>query len=134
MKNKTLLIIDKDPYNRRLLEVIFRDRQYILLFAGNKEEAFNLFRAGKTIDLVIIDPIVKDGLQVIGQIKQAYPQLPLIAYTVCAALPEEQELCYRAGCDLHISKPAMPDDIYKTVETMLAKARFMQKIKYEIIH
>ena len=125
MKNKTLLIIDKDPYNRRLLEVVFRDRQYILLFAGNKEETFNLFRSGKTIDLVIIDPIVKDGLQVIGKIKQAYPKLPLIAYTVCAAQPEEQELCYQAGCDLHISKPAHIDDIYKAIETMLIKAKFM---------
>lgn len=122
METIKLLIIDKDHYNQRLLSAILKDKPYVLLFAENKTEAFSCLKSDNKIKLVIIDPIVPSGLEIIREIKTAHPEIPIIAYTVCAVMPEEPRLCYQAGCDLHISKPANIKHIVKSVETMLNKS------------
>ncbi len=122
METIKLLIIDKDLYNQRLLSVIFKGKPYVLLFAQNKAETFSCLKSENKIKLVIIEPIIPSGLEIIREIKTAYPKILIIAYTVYAIMPEEPRLCYQAGCDLHISKPANIKHIVKSVETMLNKS------------
>ena len=79
-----VLIVDDEPRNRKLLEVMLKPEGYQLLSAGNGEEALVLVDQ-QPPDLILLDVMMPgmDGYQVTGKIKAnlATKNIPVILIT-----------------------------------------------------
>jgi CheY-like chemotaxis protein len=64
-------------------------------------------------DLVLVDLGLPDisGLEVVAQIHQALPDVPIVAVTA-SALEDERERCLAAGCVEYVVKPITPDQVF----------------------
>lgn len=120
-EDRTILVIDQDELNQTLLEHIFREFDHIeMLFASSKDEAEDYLDIYPTIDLMIIEPLLPDvnGFEFMYQLKKYFNNTPIIALTVCAFSHEEVK-CYKYGCDVHIAKPFLTDQLISTVNALL---------------
>ncbi len=81
---QTILVVDDDPFVRRMLTDRLRTRGYRVIYAENGRQALATIRKGKDLDLVITDINMPemDGLQFVAALRQAGSDLPIIILTV----------------------------------------------------
>ena len=80
MKNKTILVVDDNLTNRRILQLQLEALQILPLIASGGQEALQLLETEVSVDLVITDMQMPemDGLMLARNIKQKWPALPVI--------------------------------------------------------
>ena len=106
MKDK-ILVVEDNPQNMRLFEMILSDRGYILLKAVDGEEALDV-AVREPPDLVIMDIRLPgmNGLEVTKKLREnsAFSRIPIIAITA-SAMKGDKEAAIGAGCNAYLSKP-----------------------------
>ncbi len=118
---ETILIVENEDTNRRLMEQILDFAGYRYLSASNGLEALDLI-AREQVDLVLIDlsmPIM-DGFRT-TEIIRLRPQnatLPIVAVTA-HAMSDDRELALRSGCTDYLAKPFRPNQLLQVVERLL---------------
>jgi CheY-like chemotaxis protein len=120
MKQK-ILIVEDNPLNMRLLEMILKANNYTLLKATDGEEALDIAIRERP-DLLIMDirlPKVS-GLEVVRRLKEnpAFSHTPIIALTA-HAMKGDKEKAIEAGCDSYLSKPVNTRELPRLVANML---------------
>jgi len=120
MKQK-VLIVEDNPLNMRLIEMILKTNSYTLLKATDGEEALDIATRERP-DLVLMDirlPKVS-GLEVARRLKEnpAFSHIPIIALTA-HAMKGDKEKAIEAGCDSYLSKPINTRELPKLVADML---------------
>ena len=125
---KKILIVEDNPQNMRLVEMILRAKNYTLLRATDGEEALDVARGGRP-DLIIMDiqlPKI-DGLEVTRRLRktQAFRRIPVIAMTAYA-MKGDKEKAIEAGCDAYLSKPINTRELPGVIAEMLSQR---QKVK-----
>lgn len=120
MKQK-ILIVEDNPLNMRLLEMILKANNYTLLKATDGEEALDIAIRERP-DLLIMDirlPKVS-GLEVVRRLKEnpAFSHTPIIALTA-HAMKGDKEKAIEAGCDSYLSKPVNTRELPRLVADML---------------
>ncbi len=120
MKQK-VLIVEDNPLNMRLIEMILKTNSYTLLKATDGEEALDIATRERP-DLVLMDirlPTVS-GLEVARRLKEnpAFSHIPIIALTA-HAMKGDKEKAIEAGCDSYLSKPINTRELPKLVADML---------------
>jgi len=120
MKQK-VLIVEDNPLNMRLIEMILKTNSYTLLKATDGEEALDIATRERP-DLVLMDirlPKVS-GLEVARRLKEnpAFSHIPIIALTA-HAMKGDKEKAIEAGCDSYLSKPINTHELPKLVADML---------------
>jgi len=107
MKRKTVLVIEDNEMNMKLVRVLLQMGQYDILEAADAESGIPLARAHKP-DLILMDVHLPgmDGLSATRIIKQdpALKQIRVIALTSYAMEGDETK-ANKAGCDGYITKP-----------------------------
>jgi PAS domain S-box-containing protein len=101
---KTILVVEDDENNLKLIESIFKNLNSKLLHAVNGEEAVEICKSQKNIDLVLMDinmPVM-NGFQAAMEIKKINPDIIIIAQT---AYYDDKQKALDSGCSDHISKP-----------------------------
>ena len=81
---QTILIVDDDPTQRRLLETVVKRQGYETRMATGGEEAVEILGGDEPgVDLVLLDLVMPDldGLAVLEQVKPKHPMLPVIVLT-----------------------------------------------------
>jgi CheY-like chemotaxis protein len=102
-----ILIVDDEPRNRRLLEVIVGSDGHVPLHASNGSEALAL-AASESPDLILLDLMMPemDGFQLVRQLRQnaATRTTPII---VVSALdePAARQRVLASGADDFLAKP-----------------------------
>jgi CheY-like chemotaxis protein len=89
-----------------LVKKSLRKTEVELIWAKNGQEAVDEIKNNQSIDLVLMDirmPIM-NGLEATRQIKEIYPEMPIIAQTAYA-MDGDRERSLQAGCDEYIAKP-----------------------------
>ena len=117
---KTILVADDNDSNYILMTYILR-RDYQFQRAKNGQEAVDMANAGG-FDLVLMDikmPVM-DGLEATSRIKEAHPELPVIALTA-NAFDSDRQLAIKAGCDDFLSKPVSSEKCLKAIEKFIGK-------------
>jgi CheY-like chemotaxis protein len=120
-RHRTVLIVENEDNNRRLVEQILDFAGYPHLSATNGIEALDLL-GREQVDVVLIDlsmPIL-DGYRTTELIRQR-PEcaaLPIVAVTA-HAMSEDRELALRAGCTEYLAKPFRPNELLTVVARML---------------
>ncbi|MBU1171393.1 MAG: hypothetical protein KKD44_17710 [Proteobacteria bacterium] len=88
---KRLVVVERNPHIRSLLEREFQSEGYQVSGAANEHELFGIMDGISRVDLLIIDPeIVENTFSTVWQrIRQCYPDLPVIVHSLC---PNPQQI------------------------------------------
>ena len=118
---KKILIVEDNPQNMRLIEMLLGARGYTLLKAINGEEAVNLATAERP-DLIIMDIQLPkmNGLEATRKLRQLpdFSYTPIIAITAYAMKGDREKLL-AAGCDAYLSKPINTRKLPEVISEML---------------
>ncbi len=113
----TVLIVEDNERNMRLMRLLLRPHGYDLLEAADGREALATVEQ-HTPDIILVDiqlPDV-DGLEITRRLRQEerFATTPIVALTAYA-MPGDREMFLRAGCTGYVAKPidtrAFPDII-----------------------
>lgn len=120
--NKTILIIEDDPYNIEYMAEALSILGTNILKTDNGQEAIKI-ALSEQIDLILIDIRLPDmnGYEVIGQIRHYKPHLKFIVQTAYASDVERQK-ALDAGCVDYMSKPTKQILLLTVVTQHLSKA------------
>lgn len=117
---QTILIVDDDPTQRRLLEAVITRSGYRTLQAGGGPEALEILGRGEAIDLMLLDLVMPgmDGMAVLERLKTTRPGLPVIVLTAHSGV-DVIVRAMRAGAADFIVKPASPERLQVSIENAL---------------
>lgn len=123
---KTILLVEDDPTNRKLVRVVLGDRQrYRILEASTAAEAMEELRHVKP-DLLLLDIRLGEGsgLDVIGAVRadSSFDDVPAVAITAQAMKNDEQRFL-AAGFDGYLSKPVDTRQLPEVVERFINEGR-----------
>ncbi|MHB2165486.1 sigma-54-dependent transcriptional regulator [Alsobacter sp. R-9] len=119
---KTILIVDDDPIQRRLLDNMLRRLGYDTVVAEGGEEALALLHgpAAIPVDLVVLDLVMPDldGMGVLGRMSAAAIEVPVIVQTAHGSI-ETVISAMRAGAADFVVKPVGAERLSVSVKNAL---------------
>jgi two-component system cell cycle response regulator DivK len=118
---KTILIVEDEPRNMKLLHDLLQRFGYEIIEASDGEQGVKI--AGEKIpDLILMDIMMPkmDGLEATRIIKadEKTKHIPIIALT-SYAMKGDREKTIEAGCDGYIAKPIDIKEVLKVIEHFL---------------
>lgn len=116
---KTILVAEDTESNYFFIEAFLERTKVNLLWAQDGVEAIKMFRENE-VNLILMDIMMpeKDGYDATREIKEINPNIPIIAQTALA-LPDDEEKCYKAGCDYVLVKPINSEDLIVTIKRFI---------------
>lgn len=122
---KTLLLVEDDDTNRKLIRVILGGKRYRIREATSADQAMEMLRADKP-DLLLLDIRLGDssGLDVIRAVRAdpAFDEMPAVAITA-QAMKNDESRFLAAGFDGYMSKPLDTRLLPEVVERFLQDGR-----------
>ena len=117
---QTILLIDDDPAQIRLMEMTLTAANYSTLTAANGETGLQMFTAHEP-DLVISDVMMPgmDGWETCYRIRQI-STVPIIFLTG-RKTDDDKVSGLKLGADDYLVKPFMPDELLARVEAVLRR-------------
>ncbi|MFQ5616857.1 MAG: response regulator transcription factor, partial [Anaerolineales bacterium] len=122
-----VLIVDDEPVLRHTLARILQQAGCEVVRAANGAKALEHL-AQDAFALVYLDLRLPDmdGLQVLKEINQRYPDLPVILFTAYATLQSALE-ALRLGATDYLLKPIKPDTLVSRTRVILAEQTFRRR-------
>ena len=121
MVKKKILIVEDNPQNMKLLEMLLEAKGYILLEAIDGEQAMDVATTERP-DLILMDIQLPkmSGLEVTRKLRQlpAFNHIPIIAITAYA-MKGDKEKFIKAGCDAYLPKPIDTRELPRVISEML---------------
>ena len=119
---QTILIVDDDPAQRRLLESVISAQGYRALTAADGKQALETLRGPKAagIDLVLLDLVMPgiSGINVLEEIRPGMPGLPVVVLTANGSVATVVQ-AMQAGANDFIVKPASPERLQVSIQNAL---------------
>ena len=119
LDKKKILIAEDEPINYTYLKVVLEPTNAQILWAKNGNEAIEIVNQ-QAIDLVLMDikmPVV-DGYMAFKEIRQKFPDLPVIAQTAYA-MQEEKAKLLDAGFNAYLPKPINSAELIEVITKFL---------------
>jgi len=116
-KLDTILIVEDESSNYKLLVEILKPVCTTILYASNGQQAIDICRNTTQIDIVLMDikmPIM-DGHTATKQIKAFRPEIPVIAQTAYA-MESDKERFLENGFDDYVCKPIRKEILFATLD------------------
>ena len=119
-KNNTILIAEDEDSNYRVLQMALRRTNINILRAENGQQAVDICKANKKINLVLMDLKMPEvnGIEATIEIKKIRPDLPIIAQTAYA-MAEDKKTSFAAGCIDYLAKPIKSKVLISTLNKYL---------------
>jgi CheY-like chemotaxis protein len=123
--NPLVLVVEDNPANRLLVQVVLERGGYHVATAGSAEEALT-FLSSTRPELVLTDVQLpgRDGLALAREIRrdERLAGMPIVALTALA-MSEDRERVIAAGCDGYIAKPINTRTLVAELEAILQARR-----------
>ena len=122
MDDIKILVVDDESRMRKLVKDFLIKDGYIVIEAGDGQQALDIFYEDKDISLIILDVMMpnRDGWEVCREIRKN-SKVPIIMLT--AKSEERDELLgFELGVDEYISKPFSPKILAARVSAILRRA------------
>ena len=122
MEQIKILVVDDESRMRKLVSDFLTRKGYIVIEAGDGEEALDRFYADKDISLVILDVMMPkmNGWDVCREIRKN-SKVPIIMLT--AKSDESSELNgFECGADEYIAKPFSPKILTARVDALIRRS------------
>ena len=121
MEPKTILLIEDNALNIKLVEAILRTQDHKVLVAKSAEDGIDLARS-HSCDLILMDIQLPgmDGLEATRLIKadSDLKDVPVIALT-SYAMKDDRKDSIAAGCDEYITKPIDSAEFWQKISIFL---------------
>lgn len=125
-----VLLVEDGVVNQRVARGFLERAGHTVTVAGNGREGINAL-SQDTFDLVLMDlqmPVM-DGLEATAVIRarevESGTRIPIIAMTA-AAMKGDRERCLLGGMDAYVSKPIDPNELFRTMDTLVVKKQEVQ--------
>jgi DNA-binding NtrC family response regulator len=130
MAGEKILIVDDEEGMRRLLSRVLGKAGFETAAVGSGADALGAV-AKEHFDLVLTDIVMPgmDGLQLLRELKEFDPSLPILVITAYGTVESAVE-ALRSGAYDYITKPFEADEIRLTVEKALERERLLAENLY----
>lgn len=133
MKLQRILVLDDESLVRSVTSDLLRENGYSVLAVSSARQARTALQ-DEDFDLVLSDIRLEgeDGLQFLAQVRDLYPNLPLMLMTGFGSL-ESAVQAIRLGVLEYLLKPIDPEHLYRAIErleeklTLQAENRYLRK-------
>jgi PAS domain S-box-containing protein len=121
-ENKKILIAEDEDLNYRVLQIAIARTGATIVRAKNGLEAVEQIDSTDNFDIVLMDIQMPemDGYEAMSKIKQAHPNIPVIAQTAFALL-EEKNRCIEIGFDDYVAKPIKLEELFLKMDEQFEK-------------
>ncbi|MGB9775750.1 MAG: response regulator [Anaerolineae bacterium] len=118
---RKIVIVDDDPHMSRLMRTLFELEGFEVITAQRYQEILPLIQQVRP-DAVLMDVRVqgRETLDVVRQMRQE-PDLTNIPVVMTSGM-DYQKQCLDAGANGFLLKPFLPDEMIRTVGTLLGAA------------
>ena len=125
---RTILIAEDTDCSFLYLKTILRNTSASILWASSGQEAINLVREHREIDVILMDINMPgiSGFEATVGIHSIRPGLPVIAQTAYVH-DNEVELCFASGCIDYISKPIDKNLLLEKLSVFLGAGKPKEK-------
>lgn len=119
-KDILILIVEDEPINSELLEVLLKRKNLSYLLAYDGEQAIELFEDNDAIDLVLLDIKLPNmsGEDVLLKMKALRPEVPIVVQTAYV-FDIDKARFFKLGGDDYISKPLNKELFYEILSRWL---------------
>ena len=120
-----ILVVDDDPFIRKLIGIHLKKDGYDPVFATNGMEALELINEG-TLDLAIVDVMMPkmDGVTLTKHLTNQ--EIPVLMLTARSTL-EDKEKGFLAGADDYMIKPFEPKELLFRVRAILRRFQKLER-------
>jgi two-component system, OmpR family, response regulator MprA len=120
-----ILVADDDPIIRRTIELILRQRGYVVSTAENGAEALDRI-TGETPDVLILDLLmpVLNGWEVMERLRVLGLDIPVV---IASSVEPAIATVEAPGGTAYLTKPFRPDDLLNAVNQATASAASHQR-------
>src|SRR6202012_355791 len=129
---QTILVVDDDPVQRRLLEAAITRNGMTVVTAPGGQPALDLVNGPRCeqFTLVLLDLVMPDmgGLEVLAKLRPAHPDLPVIVLTAKGGIDSAVE-AMRARANAFLVKPATPERISVSIRNQLKIGALSGEVK-----
>src|ERR1700678_499027 len=129
---QTVLVVDDDPGQRRLLETVISRSGMAVVTAPGGQPALDLVRGsrGEEVSLILLDLVMPDmdGLEVLAKLRPTHPDLPVIVLTAKGGI-EAAVQAMRAGANDFLVKPASPERLLVSIRNQLKIGTLSGEVK-----
>src|SRR5215469_10226907 len=105
--SKTVLVVDDDPTQRRLIQAVLDRDGFKVETAENGRQALDMLIRGTGADVVLLD-LVMTGIETLKELRAAGVRTPVIVLTATGGV-ETVVSAMRAGAQDFFIKPASPE-------------------------
>lgn len=123
LSGRTILVAEDSPDNQFLVVNLLEAQGATVYAAANGREALDLV-AKHPIDLILMDiqmPIM-DGYEATRILRSEGNSIPIVALTAHAMI-DERLRSQEAGCNLHLTKPLNPSELFQVIQELEVRVR-----------
>jgi two-component system, sensor histidine kinase and response regulator len=119
-----ILLAEDNVVNQKLAVLLLERRGHSVTVVGNGKEALAAVQK-QNFDACLMDIQMPElnGLEATGAIRSrengTSRHLPIVAMTA-HAIKGDREICLRSGMDAYLSKPVRADELFRTIEDLVA--------------
>ena len=129
---KTVLIVDDDPTQRRLLQAVIEKSGFSTLQADNGDTALDMAVGadGENINVMMLDLIMpgRDGMETLEELQVKRPDLPVIVLTGKGSIDTVVK-AMKMGARDFVVKPASPERIIVSIRNALEMKTLVGEVK-----
>jgi DNA-binding NtrC family response regulator len=118
---KTVLVVDDDPTQRRLIQAVLEREGFAVVHAENGDQAIERLSAGGKIDVVLLDMIMPgmSGQETLVEMRARSFDQPVIVVTATGGIDTVVQAMQAGALDFFI-KPAAPERIIVSIRNALS--------------
>ncbi len=128
---KTVLIVDDDPTQRRLLQAVVEKSGFSTLQADNGDTALEMALGADSqkINVMLLDLVMpgRDGMEVLTELASKRPDLPVIVLTGKGSI-EAVVSAMKTGARDFVVKPASPERIIVSIRNALEMKTLVKEV------
>ncbi|GAB4315168.1 MAG: hypothetical protein Kow00127_06430 [Bacteroidales bacterium] len=119
LNNVSVVVVDDDPASRELIRSALKKSGASVYVCSSGPEGIEAVRS-VIPDIVLLDIRMAgmDGFETLKQIREEFPDLPVIAQTA-HAFSEERDKCLKAGFNDYISKPLKLKELFAKIRALV---------------
>jgi DNA-binding NtrC family response regulator len=119
---KTVLVVDDDPTQRRLIQAVLDREGYEVVHAENGRDALERLQHGGGADVVLLDLVMPglSGMDTLKEARAAGVRSPFVVLTATGGIDTVVK-AMQAGAQDFFVKPASPERILISIRNALHK-------------
>jgi DNA-binding NtrC family response regulator len=118
---KTVLVVDDDPTQRRLIQAVLEREGFVVAHAENGDQAIERLGSGATVDVILLDLVMPgiSGQETLVEMRARGFLQPVIVVTATGGIDTVVQAMQAGAMDFFI-KPAAPERIIVSIRNALS--------------